>query len=86
MSDIDHLVPDILIRAKQVAEITGLCLSTVYEYQRNGMFPGSVRLAGRTVAWSLNAVIQWVEDRKAGLPIERGHPVRRAASLKDALS
>jgi predicted DNA-binding transcriptional regulator AlpA len=74
MSDIDHLVPDRLIRAKQVAEITGLCLASIYEHCRTGQLPAPVPYIGGRMAWSLAAINQWVEDRKNGIPVPSSSP------------
>ncbi|MDR1037979.1 MAG: AlpA family phage regulatory protein [Deltaproteobacteria bacterium] len=74
MNNIDRLVPDRLIRAKQVAEITGLGLTTVYEHCRTGLLPAPVPYLGGRMAWSLVAINQWVEDRKNGIPLPSALP------------
>ncbi|MDR1312829.1 MAG: AlpA family phage regulatory protein [Deltaproteobacteria bacterium] len=87
MSDIDRLVPDRLIRARQVSSITGLGLATVYDYIKRGLFPGGYLIGTRNKAWSLEAVNRWVADRKAGIPLEKGQycPVK-AANGREALT
>lgn len=60
---------DRLIRLPIVIGTTGLQKSTLYELMRKpleaGGFPRPVRLGGRTVAWSENAVLTWVNARIA---------------------
>lgn len=61
--------PDRLVRLPGVEHIAGIKKSTIYELMRKplneGGFPRPVRLGGRTVAWSENAVQAWVQDRIA---------------------
>jgi prophage regulatory protein len=83
-SDIDRLIPDRLIRAKDVKRITGLGLSTVYDYMKRGLFPGSFEIGGRNKAWSLNAINQWVADRKAGAPLSNRQPPVKVANAREA--
>ena len=54
---------DRLLRLPQVELLTGSRKSFIYQMVREGRFPKSVALGGRTVAWSENAVLQWVQDR-----------------------
>ncbi|MDR1315088.1 MAG: AlpA family phage regulatory protein [Deltaproteobacteria bacterium] len=87
MSDIDRLVPDRLIRAKDVAKITGVTVGTVYDYMKRGMFPGSYSIGGRNKAWSLNAINQWVADRKAGIPVPEGtNSSTQARDIREAVT
>ncbi|MDR1080090.1 MAG: AlpA family phage regulatory protein [Deltaproteobacteria bacterium] len=86
MSDIDRLVPDRLIRARHVCSITGLGLTTVYDYMKRGLFPGSYLIGSRNKAWSLNAVNQWVADRKAGIQLEGGHVPAKAKDIREAVT
>jgi len=57
------------IRLPEVESLTGLKKSTIYELMRKpleaGGFPRPVRLGGRMVAWSENAVLTWVNVRIA---------------------
>ena len=60
---------DRLIRLPLVIGATGLQKTTLYNLMRkpleDGGFPRPVRLGGRTVAWSENAVLTWVNARIA---------------------
>ncbi len=52
-----------LIRLPEVRELTGLCKSDIYRMEAAGDFPGRRRLSGRTVAWLLSDVMQWIQNR-----------------------
>ncbi|MDR1312259.1 MAG: AlpA family phage regulatory protein [Deltaproteobacteria bacterium] len=86
MGDIDRPAPDRLIRAKEVSMLTGLSHGTVYDYLKRGLLPGSFSIGVKSKAWSFNAINQWVDDRKAGIPLEEGQyrPVQ-AADLQEAV-
>lgn len=58
-------VAERLARLAEVLELTGLGRSTVYKLMGTGDFPASVRLGGRSVAWRLSAVIDWIDSRPA---------------------
>ncbi|MDR1312585.1 MAG: AlpA family phage regulatory protein [Deltaproteobacteria bacterium] len=80
MSDIDKLVPERLIRAKKVAELTGLNPSTIYKYRERGLFPDSVSIGTTVRVWPLSVVNKWIADRVAGVPLADGthtFPFRR---------
>lgn len=49
-----------LIRLKEVMECTGLARATVYKYIKNGIFPKSVSLGDRAVAWVESEVQEWI--------------------------
>ena len=51
-----------LIRIKEVMERTGLGRSTVYKYMNLGLFPKSVNLTSRAVAWVESEVDAWIQN------------------------
>ncbi|WP_217987736.1 AlpA family transcriptional regulator [Halomonas salipaludis] len=51
-----------LIRIKDVIERTGLGRSTVYKYMNLGLFPKSVNLTSRAVAWVESEVDAWIQN------------------------
>ena len=61
------------LRLKEVIELTGLSRSTIYKYIDEGLFPRSVPLGGRAVAWVDQEVQDWVlariEERDHGKPV-----------------
>jgi prophage regulatory protein len=52
-----------LIRLKEVKEYTGLGRSSIYEKMNNGLFPKSVSLGDRAVAWVDSEIVEWVQDK-----------------------
>jgi len=50
-----------LIRIKDVMDRTGLGRSTVYKYMKLGLFPKSVNLTTRAVAWVESEVEAWIQ-------------------------
>lgn len=52
-----------LLRLSQVEARTGLKKSSIYELQRRGEFPRSVKLSRRAVCWPESAVNAWIADR-----------------------
>lgn len=52
-----------LIRLKEVMAMTGLARATVYKYIKEEMFPASVSLGDRAVAWVESEVEEWILKR-----------------------
>jgi len=48
------------IRLTQVMEMTGLARSTIYKLIAAEQFPASVALGGKSVAWVLTEVEDWM--------------------------
>jgi len=52
-----------LIRLVEVLRIIGLSRSQLYKMQRDGLFPRSIKLSTRAVAWREAEVLQWCFSR-----------------------
>ena len=52
-----------LIRLSEVKEYTGLGRSSIYKYMNDGLFPKSVSLGDRAIAWVDSEIIEWVQDK-----------------------
>jgi len=52
-----------LIREKEVLRLTGLTASTLARLERAKNFPSRTRITTRTVAWSEEEVLDWVEQQ-----------------------
>lgn len=52
-----------LIRLKEVIDCTGLARSTIYKYIDEGIFPKSVSLGDRAVAWVESEIQEWILER-----------------------
>jgi predicted DNA-binding transcriptional regulator AlpA len=61
----DNLRPDRFVREPEREHITGVPTSTWYELMNAGLAPRPYPISARTVAWSLNDLAAWGEDRKA---------------------
>ena len=51
-----------LIRLKQVMELTGKSRSSIYA---DKSFPQRIQIGARSVAWDKQEVLDWIEQRKA---------------------
>lgn len=57
--------PRRLIRLNPVLQRTGIGRSTLYDYMSRGLFPKSIKLGRRSVAWSEESIDAWIEQRIA---------------------
>lgn len=55
--------PSQLVRMKEVTQITGLSRSTIYKLMNDSLFPNSVKLGIRSVAWLRSDIIKWIESK-----------------------
>ena len=62
MAQTIHREPAFL-RRKQVESRTGLSLSTIYQYVKDGVFPKHVPLGPRAVGWLESDVSEWIAGR-----------------------
>lgn len=51
-----------LIKAKQVAEMTGLSVSTFYGLIRQKTFPKPLQTSANTVAWRYSDIVGWIDS------------------------
>ena len=58
-------MPDAILNARQVKELTGLSRTTIWRLERSGCFPHRVQLSLSRVGWSREEVGVWMETRKA---------------------
>jgi prophage regulatory protein len=54
--------PNRLLRAKQVAEMTGLSVSTFYAQIRRHEFPKPLQTGPNTVAWRYGDIVGWINS------------------------
>lgn len=57
--------PRRFLRLPQVEEITGFKRSHIYNLMKAGLFPTSVKLGLRAVAWDSHAIEHWQKERLA---------------------
>jgi predicted DNA-binding transcriptional regulator AlpA len=56
-----------IIRAADLAHITGLSRTTIWRLERRGQFPQRIRLSRNTVGWRLEEIRDWIESRPRGM-------------------
>ena len=56
---------DRAVRLPEVIQITGRSKTMIYDDVKAGRFPAGFLIGGRARAWSLRAVMNWLESRKA---------------------
>ena len=50
------------LRIDEVERRTGLSRPTIYRRMREGTFPNQINLGGRAVAWSSEAIAEWIKN------------------------
>lgn len=55
---------DRFLRKKDLEELFGVTISTIYRWIQSEGFPYPVRLAAKTVAWPESEVKKWVNNRQ----------------------
>ncbi|SBS66626.1 AlpA family transcriptional regulator [Vibrio atlanticus] len=53
------------LRLKDVIAATGLSRSTIYKFMDEEVFPKTIPLGGRSVAWLESEIEEWMEQRLA---------------------
>ena len=51
-----------LIKLKEVINLTALSRSLIYKKMKEGLFPKSVSLGDRAVAWVESEIEEWIEE------------------------
>lgn len=64
-----------LINRKELLKMVPLSDRTIYNLEQRGDFPRRIALTSRNVAWELEEVEQWIEERKSSgiRPARPGH-------------
>lgn len=55
-----------LIKLPEVSAMTGCSRSKIYADMQSSLFPSSIRLGARSVAWVDYEIDEWIEARIAG--------------------
>lgn len=58
-------MPDAILNAKQVMELTGLSRTTIWRLEKHDKFPKRLQLSPSRVGWSKEEVSVWMETLKA---------------------
>jgi len=59
-------IKEILLRRLEVQRMTGLSRSALYAAIKDGTFPTPVKISLRAVAWSSQAVAEWITSKVTG--------------------
>ncbi|HFE3492676.1 AlpA family phage regulatory protein [Enterobacter kobei] len=52
-----------VIREPECKQLTGICRTTRYMMEKEGLFPARRKLGGRAVGWLLSEVTAWQQSR-----------------------
>ena len=52
-----------MLRLPSVIELTGLSRSSIYLRMKNKVFPQSISLGDRAIAWLESDIEQWIEEK-----------------------
>ncbi|TWX65946.1 AlpA family phage regulatory protein [Colwellia demingiae] len=52
-----------MLRLPSVIELTGLSRSSIYLRMKNNVFPQSISLGDRAIAWLESDIEQWIEEK-----------------------
>jgi prophage regulatory protein len=55
--------PKVLIRLPEVLKYNPVAKPTLYGQMKAGKFPRPINLGGRAVAWDLDLILRWQEER-----------------------
>ncbi len=56
-----------ILRIKEVAEITGLSIPSIYRLAQLGQFPKSIKIGMKAVGWRESDLQQWIFDNNPHL-------------------
>lgn len=65
-----------LLDARQVAEISGLKISTVYQYHQFNRMPQPATTFGRSPVWDKSEIVRWLDEKK-----QRGHHSSKVVNI-----
>jgi predicted DNA-binding transcriptional regulator AlpA len=52
------------LRAKQLAEMFSVNLSTIWRWRQREGFPPHIQLGSNTVVWTKSSIEQWIEEKQ----------------------
>ena len=52
-----------VIRRKELSKITGLSMTTLWRWEREGSFPNRIRLSNHSVGWRRSDIETWLATR-----------------------
>lgn len=55
---------DRIIRPKELSEMLGISRTSIWRFERDGVFPKHVQLGMQSIGWRLSEVNAWLEKRQ----------------------
>lgn len=52
-----------LYRLQEVIKIIGLSRSSLYQMMDKGLFPRSINIGSRAIAWTEESIEEWIQSR-----------------------
>ena len=59
----DNKTRCVIVRSKQLRQITGLSYTTIWRLEREGAFPARIRLSRSSVGWRRSEIEAWLATR-----------------------
>lgn len=62
----------VILKIKQICEITALSKATIYREIKKGKFPAPLQLTDRSVGWLISEVEEWINKKaknREGYPL-----------------
>ena len=59
------ITSDRIIREAERLRLTSISRSQAFQLERRGLYPKRIRLGSRSVGWSFNSIMNWIESRQA---------------------
>ena len=57
------MIKNKILRAKQVKEVVGYSIPSIYRLAKQGLFPKPIKLGERGSAWLVSEVDAWLQSR-----------------------
>jgi|TARA_B100000315_G_scaffold249228_1_gene280124 prophage regulatory protein len=54
-----------ILREPEVRDVVGVSASTLYAWEKSGLFPPRQKIGPRAVGWHESVIEAWLEERKA---------------------
>lgn len=59
----DTSINEQILRVKQVKDITGLSIASIYRFEKAGKFPKRFHLSEKLVGWKMSDIQAWINSR-----------------------
>lgn len=63
MTNVEIIIPERLLKEREVCEMVGISNSTLWRWVEAGLFPAQIRIGPRAVRWRLSEVLAWIASR-----------------------